>query len=269
MTKKVKVSICLNEEESWDTVWKWSWFTSDLWKFEYWKEERNALGPLFSILSNYKVKSILDSSCGLGFKAVLYVKMNYEVEGSDGSAVAIRYAPQLAKEEGLKIKFFRSRWEELDKKCKRKYDCVVSDYFDETKTRETLKASAKGIYSVLKNDGKFIFCGALPRWSKSDLMNLIEKEWKKRKKFEILPTCERDGIRVTSIEVGEKTPEGILENRIFLIEEQEVTRAEIGFVMNPRIKWTFRDYVEVLKGAGFSKVKCIEKGGDIFNIGIK
>lgn len=269
MKKEVQVKLCKSDKESWDTVWKWTWFTRELTEPEYWKEEERTLEPLLTLLSDFNIKSILDSSCGLGYKTVIYARKGYEVEGSDGSAVAVKHAPQLAKENKLDIKFFHSQWDELHKKCKRKYDCIVSDYFDETETRETLIASAKSIHSVLKDNGRFIFCGVLPKWTKSDLMNLIDEEWKKRKKFEIIPTHEKEGLSVTSVEVDEKTPEGILENRIFLIEEQDVMRTEIATVMNPRIKWKYDDYVDVLKDAGFKKVECIEKEGQIFNIGIK
>lgn len=267
--KPVKIKICSSEEESWDTIWKWSWFTKELWISELWEEEKIALKPVFTLLSKWRIKSILDCSCGLGFKLVLFAKKGFEVEGSDASVIAIKHAPQLAKDEGVRIKFFHSSYEGLSKKCKRKYDCVYSDYFDETAEFKVLRKSAKGIFSVLKKGGKFIFCGALPKWTKNDLQKVIEREWKKRKKFDILPAYEKDGVRMTSIEVDEKIPEGILENRIFLIEKQGVMRVEIAFMMNSRIKWTFKDYNNVLKGAGFRKVECIKTDGQILNIGIK
>ncbi|HEX30946.1 TPA: class I SAM-dependent methyltransferase [Candidatus Poribacteria bacterium] len=267
---KVKVKIPSIEEESWNIVWKWSWFTRELWESEYWNETRKGLKPLFSLLTLLKVKSVLDCSCGLGFKTVLIAEKGYEVEGSDGSAIAVRYAPQLAKERGVNIRFFHSRWEELGLKCGRTYDCVFSDYFDEIETYETLKASAAGIYSVLNYDGKFIFGSLNPELTtRSGLKNLIEREWENRERFVILPPYEKDGMRVTSIEVAEKTAEGILEKRIYLIEKQGIMRAEIAFIMNPRIKWTFQDYVKILKEVGFKKVECIGKGGDIFNIATK
>lgn len=225
--------------------------------------------PVFPLLRQFRTHSILDCSCGLGFKTVLFAQMGYEVEGSDASVTAIKYAPQLAKDEGVKIRFFRSRYEDLAKKCEREYDCLYSDNFDETKTRKTLKASARGIHSVLKKGGKLIFCGALPEWSKADLTRILEQEWETRKKFDILPPYEKDGLRVTSLGVDEKTPEGILEKRIFLIEEQGLMRAEIAFMMNPRIKWIFEDYVEVLTEVGFRRVDCIKRGKQIFNVATK
>lgn len=224
---------------------------------------------LFSLLPRPPAMSILDCSCGLGFKSVLFAKMGYEVEGSDGSAIAISHAPQFAKEEGFNIRFFQSRFAELGERCGRRYDCAFSDYFDEIGTYETLKASAQGIHSVLNDGGKMIFCGPRPEWSKSDLETLIEQEWKKRERFAILPPCEKDGVRVISLEVDEKNSEGILENRIFLIEERGVMRAEIAPMMSPRIKWIFQDFAEALKEAGFGEVESVTVGATTFVVGVK
>ncbi|MEM4704085.1 MAG: class I SAM-dependent methyltransferase [Candidatus Bathyarchaeia archaeon] len=206
--------------------------------------------PVFPLLSKLKIKSILDCSCGLGYKTVLFAKAGYEVEGSDASAIAIKYAPQLAKDEKVKIRFFRSRYEELNENCRRRYDCVWSDNFDEISTYKCLKAAAKSIYSVLKYDGKFVFVAT----SEKDLKKMIEKEWKKSKRFDVDPPYKKDFVKVTRIKVAEKTPEGILENNIFLIEQQELLRAEIASIMNPRIKWTFKDFNKTLREVGFREV---------------
>ena len=233
-------------------------------------ENKLALRSLFSLLSELKVKSILDCSCGLGFKTVMFAKMGYKVEGSVASAIAIKYALQLAKEHGLKIKFFHSSFEDLPRASKRVYDCVYSDYFDELETYKALLDSAKGVYSVLKKDGKFIFCSFSPEWKKSELNKLIERVWKERERFKIDPPIEQSGVKVIHIEVADKTSEGILENNIYLIEERGVMRAEIAPIMNPRIKWTYSDYVKILSEAGFKKVEHIKREeNEIFIIAIK
>lgn len=177
------------------------------------------------------------------------------MEGSDASAIAIKYAPLLAKSEGVKIRFFRSRYEELSEKCRRRYDCVWSDNFDEISTYEYLKTAARSIYSVLNHDGKFVFVAA----SEKDLKKMIEKEWKKRKRFDVYPPYKKDSVKVTRIVVAGKTPEGILENNIFLIEQRESLRAEIASITNPRIKWTFKDFNKALREVGFREV-YITKG---------
>lgn len=267
--KPVKICICQNEARSWEAHWKWFWFIRDIWMSGYWKEAENALQPVFSILSKSQARFILDCSCGLGFKTVIFAKRGYEVEGSDASAIAIKYAPRLAKEQGLKIRFFQSRYEELGKRCNHRYDCVYSDYFDEIGTYRVLKAAAKGIFSVLKEGGFFIFGSISPKLAKSDLKKLIEQEWQKRKRFECSSPLEKNGVRVIHIEIGDKTSEGILENHIYLIEEKERMQVTIASIMNPRIKWTFQDYVKVLREAGFRKINCIKREGQISNIALK
>jgi SAM-dependent methyltransferase len=265
----VKVSICKSEEASWNTVWRWWWILRDTWSERAWGDNRKALKPLFPLLSQWRVRSILDCSCGLGLKTILFAKRGYDVEGSDASTSAIKYAPQLAEEEGVNIKFFRSRYSALGRICTRKYDCVWSDNYDELRTRYLLRSSAKGICAVLNKGGRFVFCGALPEWSKAYVENLIEKEWEKREKFHVSPPYERDGLRVINIEVAEKVKEGILEKQIFLVEQNGKMRVEIASIMNPRIRWLFQDYVEVLECAGFREVECIKSDGKTFTVAFK
>ena len=259
MRIKVNVHICQSDEESWDTIWRWSWFTREIWMAEYWRRTEEALKILFPILSSYGVKSILDCSCGLGFKTIIFAKRGYEVEGSDASAAAIKYAPQLAREHGFKIRFFRSRFEDLNKNCKRRYDCAFSDYFDELATYEMLRKAAEGIRSILKENGIFIFCSSAPELTKTELEKLIENEWKRRERFQIDPPVRRNGLKVIHIEVANKMQEGILESHIYLIEENEMLRAEIAQIMNPRIKWTYEDFVNVLEEAGYSKIDYVQR----------
>ncbi|MEM3579006.1 MAG: class I SAM-dependent methyltransferase [Candidatus Bathyarchaeia archaeon] len=236
---------------------------------KYLEETRSGLQPLLSLLPKLHVKSILDCSCGLGFKTIMFAKEGYEVEGSDASATAIKYAPKVAEEEGLKIRFFRSRFDNLGENCKRKHDCVFSDYFDELSSRDALKASAKGIYSVLKKDGKFIFYTLFPNLSKIDLKKLIEREWKKRKQFVVNKPVEHDNMRIIHIEVANKTDEGIFENNIYLIEKKGILEAEIASIMNPRIKWMLKDYLDVLTQSGFRKVNQIRRKDDIIIVAIR
>ncbi|MEM4169361.1 MAG: class I SAM-dependent methyltransferase [Thermoproteota archaeon] len=253
---RLKIHVCSGESESWDTIWKWLWFTREVWETEYWKEEKKALKPILTLLSRLRVKSVLDCSCGLGYKTVLFAKAGYEAEGSDASATAIKHAPKLAKDEGVSIRFFRSRYEELGRKCKRKYDCVWSDNFDEINTYGCLKTSARSIYSVLNPGGKLVFT-APPG---GDLEKTIEKEWKRRKRFNAYLPSMKGSVRVTRVEIAEKTPEGILEHNVFLVEKGEFLRVEIASIMNPRIKWTSRDFKKVLKEVGFKQVYVVKEG---------
>ena len=255
----VKVYVCPDEERSWDTIWKWSWLTRELWISEYWEETKRTLQPVLSLLAELDVKFMLDCPCGLGFKTILFAKAGYEVEGADASAIAIKHARELTREHGLRIRFFRSRFEGLGKHCRRKYDCVYSDYFDELESKNILMASARSIHSVLREGGKFIFCSPSPELTKSDLKELIEREWRGRRWLKIDPLVKKGDLKLVYIEIASKTSEGIRENRIYLIVEKGVSRAEIASIMNPRIKWTFQDYAKVLEEVGFRRIDYVGK----------
>ena len=264
----VAISICSTEPESWDTIWKWSWFCRDFWWEGYRREAETAVADLFAFLRTRSVRSVLDCACGLGMKTILFAEQGYEVEGADASAVAAEYAPKLAAEKGLGIRFIHARNEELGQKCGRTYDCVFSDGFDELATHEALVCSARGIYAVLNDGGILVFSGIAPEWSESDLQAVIDKEWQEREPFVVLAPFERDGVRLTELEVDERTPEGILEKRIFLIEEEGALRAEIALLMNRR-KWAFRDLDKVLTAAGFRSVSTEKTGTTLFTVAVR
>ena len=158
----VTVSVCRSERESWDTIWKWAWFCRDVWWHSSQQEVEPRMESLFAVLDSLGVRSVLDCACGLGTKTVLIAKRGYDVEGADGSPVAAEYAPILAGDDGVSIRFLHTRNERLGQTCGRTYDCVYSDGFDEFATREELATSARGIHAVLDDGGIFVFSGTPP-----------------------------------------------------------------------------------------------------------
>lgn len=258
LKKPLEFRICRDEEEAWNTIWKWAWFTRETWMDKYWEETRKALNPLLPLLSQLEIETILDCSCGLGFKTIVLAEAGYNAEGSDMSPTAVKYARKLAGERGLKIRFFHSRFDELAKHSRKKYDCIYSDYFDELGDREALQKSAKGIHSALKKGGKFIFSSVPPEWTRRDLKKLIEQIWRRRRRVTTHPPVEKSGVKVIHVETAHKTHEGIRENHIYIIEKKNQTLIQIATIMNPRIKWTHQDYTKTLKQAGYSKIKTIQ-----------
>jgi len=262
-------------EKAWDTIWKWKWFEKEMWEQDFRKVREGTRRALASLLSELGVKTILDCSCGLGWKTILLAEMGYEPEGSDGSAVAVKYASQLVKEEGVNIGFFQSRWKDLEKNSRQKYDCVYNDSFAWCQTIDALRDSAKGIYSVLNKGGKFVFLveGA-HQWSKeSDRGRIMEEAWKRERRFEILPFYEKEGIKLLVLISREKITYGIRGNRIHIIEENGMKRIEIASVID-LFKWSWSDYVKTLTTAGFREVYSVkvedeDDGVIFFNVGVK
>ena len=272
MKQQMKVSTYAGEK-AWDTIWKWMWFTKDLWQDDFRNIRKGTRGALKSLLPKLQVESILDCSCGLGWKTILLTEMGYEAEGCDACAIAVRGARQLAAEEGLNIRFFRSRWEELGRKSGRAYDCVYNDAFAWILNRRSLEAAARGMYSVLNREGKFIFVGA-HQWSRpSDGKRIIEKQWKDEGGYEVLHCYEAGGVKVTTMVAREKTADGICGNRIHVIDDHGKMRVEIASVLD-LCKWTWADYRKILKKVGFRRLYSVREKGTgpepyIINVAVK
>lgn len=264
----VIVSVCSTESESWDTIWKWSWLARDAWLRPYRKELAEGMGALRTLLDEHNVRTVLDASCGLGVKTIILAEQGYQVEGADSSAIGVQYAPKLAEEHGKRVRFFHSSNEDLGRLSGRTYDCVFSDGFDELPSREILAASARGVHSVLDPGGLFVFGCLPPAMWRSDLQAVIDGEWDKRNPFELYPPYEKGNLRLIQLEVSEKVPEGIIERRIFLIEEDGVLRAEIAFMLN-RLIWTFEDLEETLESVGFKRIAVERRGPTAFVVALK
>ena len=259
--------------KAWDTIWKWRWFARPQWQTQFRKQREGTRRALASLLGKLDVRSVLDCSCGLGSKTILLAEMGYEVEGSDGSAFAVKRAAELATEQAHNIRFFRARWATLGKAAGRKYDCIYNDSFELITTRRSLKAAARGIGSALKRGGKFVFTGA-DQWSKdSDRSRLIEEQFTQQGPFEVLPLYECDGVRLTVIVAREKTPDGVLGSRVHIIDDHGSVRVEVARVLDA-CKWTWTDYNDVLRSAGFSELYSVREKGlgsepHIFNVAVK
>lgn len=160
---------------------------------------------------------------------------------------------------GLTARFFRSRWEKLGQTAGRKYDCVLNDSIEWCPTRRALRASAKGIHSVLKRGGTFLFEGS--NESSRDTEAEIADELKKEGRFQAYhPVHERDGLKLTVLNSRERIPHGLLGNRIHIVEEAGNVRVEVASTPDIR-RWTWADYVEVLTDVGFRDIRTLQSRG--------
>ncbi len=244
--------------KAWDTIWKWKFFADPP------SPDRPAAQALHSLLGPLKVKTVLDCSCGLGSTTFALADVGYSVDGSDASSLAVKLCSKLALARDLKVSFFRSRWDKLPDAAKRKYDCVYNDSFEWCPTRASLRASAKGVHSVLKRGGHFVFKGD-HQWSDGTRPD-VDAELRSAGRFEALPICERDGIRLTTFVSRERIPDGILGNRIHVVEQDGITRVEIASSPDIR-KWMWQDFVDILTDVGFRKVythKAKSKAGPTY-----
>ena len=161
----------------------------------------------------------------------------------------------------------------MGRTCGRKYDCVYNDAFAWITTPKSLARSARGICSSLKRGGKFIFVGA-HQWSKNeDRKRIIEEQFEQEGPFEVLPGHESSGVRLTILITREMTPDGIFGSRVHIIDDHGDVRIEIARVLD-LCGWSWQDYNEVLRNAGFRQLYSVREKGVglkpyILNVAVK
>lgn len=100
--------------------------------------------------------SICDLGCGPGLYTEEFAKTGAKVTGVDFSKNSIKHAKKSAKDKNLKINYLYQDY--LEFKPKEKFDLIVMIFCDfcvlNPKQRTTL---LKNIYSMLKDDGQFLF----------------------------------------------------------------------------------------------------------------
>ncbi len=260
MTKHPDIQV-YTDLQAWDVIWKWTRFAGVP------DADKQTVADLHAVLSELGVRSILDCACGLGVTTCALHKLGYEIEGADGSEEAVTGASSLATERGQCTRFFRSRWEELKETAGRQYDCVLMDSWDWCPTRRDLHVSAKGAHAVLRDGGSLLFRGTNNAFRDTDAE--VEEEMKKEGRFQTFPVCRHDGITLTVLVTRERIPEGILGNRVHIIEEAGQVRFEVASLPDIR-KWTWNDYKAELVDVGFQALRTLKNGGgDSLNVATK
>ena len=106
-------------------------------------------------LSKYKVKSVLDLTCGTGSQVFYLVKKGFDVVGSDISAKMLRIAKEKAKNLNLDISFIKG---DVRTTKLRKFDAVITMFNAIGHlTKDDFDKSIKNIYANLNDRGIYIF----------------------------------------------------------------------------------------------------------------
>jgi len=123
---------------------------------------------------------VLDCACGTGAHAIWMAKQGYEVTATDISEGMIQQAKQKAQDEGVKINFFRSAWEELSEKSDDQFALIINpgNSFSHVSDLEMLDRSVKAIKDILVPGGQFLF--DLRDWEKT-----LEKDNMQPQEFDL------------------------------------------------------------------------------------
>ena len=269
----VPVSGPRDESAAWETLWRWKWFARDTWRADFRLEVTDWCLAVGSVLARFGPRTVHDWGCGLGFKTLMLAEKGYVLSGSDACQLAIEAARELAAEERLDIPFLHTEIAGLPRVGGQRYDCLHSDHFDALLTRAELAEAAAGAFAALTDRGVFVF-GAAPNRTREELDQAIDLELTRMPRFVVFPACAREGIRVRELHFHRRSPQGIVQERLYLVEEGAgAERVETTHYLFPAL-WTRADFREVCAQAGFKDLLTFEEpvpGKDpiIFHVALK
>ena len=223
---------------------------------------------LAEFLKQNKVQKVLDCACGTGFPAVhLIPGQDFSLVLSDGNREMADKAREKIGKHRLEAPVFNLKWQELDKKFKEEFDCVIcrgnslvyvdswgKNTINPEKAKRELEISLKNFYNVLREGG---FC----------YIDLIS-----RKEFE-------NPSGVTCELFGKKKINGSEYSVVWLVKHDKKNKVRAwspqilewnnGIVTNKK-SFSMKSYLlnhqeleEMLYSAGFSNIrKCVKIKGE-------
>ena len=202
-----------------------------------------------AVLEKFKVKTILDCSCGDGLQAIELAKLGYAVDGGDISVNMLKKAAEYAKKENVAINFRQSDFRELEKIFTKTYDCVLSwgNSIPHLMTVDDIKKAVRSIYNRLNTNGIAII----------EMRNYDEMLANKNKFLPMRINDVKDGFRYSILYVFDYFNDFVRFNIVYLIEnietgEKYMERESVDYNPIKRV-----DFIEYLKEAGFVKVDIV------------
>jgi glycine/sarcosine N-methyltransferase len=115
--------------------------------------------PFFNtVFRNYKVKSVLDCSCGTGKHAIKFSQLGFEATGSDISSEMVERAKRNAESLYTHLNFVQADFKRLPHAFDKKFDCVVclGNSLNHELTDKGVLSALRSMYCVLRNKGVVI-----------------------------------------------------------------------------------------------------------------
>jgi SAM-dependent methyltransferase len=257
---------------TWETIYRWDWFRRDQWLpvFRWVRRALTEGGPPsdtrpqavslgssnpglhwavhLAAARSASVRSLLDCSCGLGLKTIAFGDAGVEVTGSDGCALALEHARELADQEGRRIEYFESEWAELPGRTPRRFDGVFCDGLMWLPSPRDVEAALRGICDVLSPEGVLLWSGVpFDEPARAAPVRGVGEPG-----YWVHWTHARDGCRCTCIKGMRELRADDETSYLFLIEDDDGTRLETATIRSP-ITWTAEATADLLRAAGFSR----------------
>jgi glycine/sarcosine N-methyltransferase len=233
------------------------------WFFSSWDEVmKRQMQELVPLLKKYKVKTILDCSCGTGLQTIGLAKEGFSVVGSDLSDKMLDIARRNTEKEGVTgIVFIKSDFGEIRSKFDGTFDAVISfgNSIPHLHSNSEILKAFKNIYDCLKNGGIAIF----------DIRNYDDLLIKKPKFLPMRIHAEKDGNIVSILYVFDYLQNLVRFNVVYLIEEKSSGHKSIEVEIIDYNPIKSEVFVNLLKEVGFISIEKKEMGPNLHFIAFK
>src|SRR5579862_5599676 len=133
------------------------WYNKDSEKYDLYNEENSKIinGTLEKILKKYKVKTVLDLTCGTGSQVFWLTKHGYTVTGSDISPGMLKIAKNKAKQEKISVQLLLGDMRTIQVG---KFDAALTIFNSIGHlTKAGFEKAMRNIHSNLHNGGIYVF----------------------------------------------------------------------------------------------------------------
>ncbi|MFH2007025.1 MAG: class I SAM-dependent methyltransferase [bacterium] len=247
------------EDVDWDTWWKWEIFRRqvDPVDFRRWKgDSSRALRGLPCGVDRAGVAPrLLDSTCGMGYHALVQHGLGFRTEACDASARVVECARGLAEGEGVDMELFEARWERLGELRPQRYDLVFNDEIHQVWQAAELEAALHGIHGALRPGGALVFFFADAQ-KPNDGAAQARWDWDRSPREHVAWEEEADGLRVAlSVRREREGPHVIAEHHDYVIREGEAPVRRESLTLKRCYRWDWSQIVPVLRRVGFTEVE--------------
>ncbi len=107
---------------------------------------------------HYPFQKVLDTACGTGLHAIICSLLGAEVTAADSSAEMLRKAKRNAFRHQVKIKWIKSRMQDLDKHISQRFDIILclGNSLPHLLTANELDQTVRNFHQILEPDGRLI-----------------------------------------------------------------------------------------------------------------
>ena len=207
-----------------------------------------------TVLKKYKVKTVLDMTCGTGSQAFFLAKRGYEVVGADINANMLKVAQAKAKKEKLDIQFLEGDMRTLKAG---KFDAVITIFNAVGHlTKSDFEKAMRTINQNLKEGGLYIFdINNLSYLLKDNNITTLTIDWQKVS----------DDTKVRDIQYSTIDKDGTLASYTTHYEQEGDNKPKISQSAQTLQLYTAQQLKDMLQRNGFKVVQQCALDGSKFS----